>query len=84
MDPELRAKYAAVIASKAPLPVDPKLKELRDQVEYAKRPIPIDPALLALRRDVEISIEQSIARRLTAAQDITWALINSPAFLFNH
>jgi WD40 repeat protein/mono/diheme cytochrome c family protein len=84
MDPELRAKYGAVVASRAPLPVDPKLQELRDQLEYAKKPIPLDPALVALRRDVEISIEQSIARRLTAAQDIAWALINSPAFLFNH
>ena len=83
-DPELRAKFNAVVASKAPIPVDPKLQELRDQLEYAKKPIAINPALLALRRDVEISIEQSIARRLTAAQDITWALINSPAFLFNH
>ncbi len=84
MDPELRAKVGAVMASKAPLPVDPKLQELRGQLELARKPIAIDPALVALRRDVEISIEQSIARRLTAAQDITWALINSPAFLFNH
>jgi hypothetical protein len=37
-----------------------------------------------LRKDVEMSIQQSVSRRLTAAQDITWALINSPAFLFNH
>ena len=84
IDNDLRTKYGAVMASKAPLPVDPKLQELRNQLEFVRKPIAIDPALVALRRDVEISIEQSIARRLTAAQDITWALINSPAFLFNH
>ncbi len=84
IDPELRGKTAAVAASKAPLPVDPKLKELRDQLEYAKKPVQPDPVLVALRRDVEISVEQAATRRLTAAQDIAWALINSPAFLFNH
>ena len=84
MDPELRAKYAAVMRARRRCRSIPKLQELRDQVEYAKKPIPIDPSLVALRRDVEISIEQATARRLTAAQDIAWALINSPAFLFNH
>ncbi len=84
MDPELKAKTDALNASRAPLPVDGKLQELRNQLEYAKKPIQPDPALLALRRDVEMSVEQAAVRRLTAAQDIAWALINSPAFLFNH
>jgi hypothetical protein len=84
MDPELRAKTAALNAGKAPPPADAKLQELRAQLEFARRPIQPDPALLALRRDVEMSVEQAAARRLTAAQDIAWALINSPAFLFNH
>jgi WD40 repeat protein len=84
MDAELKAKTQALGASRAPLPVDAKLQELRNQLEFAKKPIQPDPALLALRRDVEMSVEQAATRRLTAAQDIAWALINSPAFLFNH
>ena len=84
VDPELRGKYTALNASKAPLPGDPKLKELRDQLEDAQKPIQPDPGLVALRRDLEMSVQQAATRRLTAAQDITWALINSPAFLFNH
>jgi hypothetical protein len=84
MDAELKAKTDALNASRAPLPVDAKLQELRAQLEFAKKPVQPDPALVALRRDVEMSIEQATARRLTAAQDIAWALINSPAFLFNH
>ncbi len=81
---DLRAKADAVNASKAPLPADPKLKELRDQLEFAKKPVAADPALLVLRRDLEMSVEQAAVRRLTAAQDIAWALMNSPSFLFNH
>jgi WD40 repeat protein/mono/diheme cytochrome c family protein len=84
MDADWRSKMAAVDASKAPLPVDPQLAALRSQLEQAKRPVPVDPVLEQLRHDLEMSIQQSATRRLTAAQDIAWALINSPAFLFNH
>ncbi|MFO0893116.1 MAG: hypothetical protein U0790_28760 [Isosphaeraceae bacterium] len=84
MDNDLRQKIAAVNASKAPLPVDPKLASLKGQLEQLQRPVPVDPVLVQLRHDLEMSIQQAAARRLTAAQDIAWALINSPAFLFNH
>ncbi len=84
MDTELRSKQNALNASRAPLPLDPKLKELREQLALAERPVPLDPGLVALRRDLEMSVQQAATRRLTAAQDIAWALINSPAFLFNH
>jgi hypothetical protein len=36
-----------------------------------------------LKVDAEQSEKQLQAERLTAAEDLTWALINSPAFLFN-
>ena len=84
MDTELRKKQDAVNASKAPLPIDPRLKELRDQLAFAERPIQPSPTLVALRHDLEMSVTQAAARRLTATQDIAWASINSPAFLFNH
>jgi WD40 repeat protein/mono/diheme cytochrome c family protein len=84
LDPELRKRIDAVNASKAPLPVDARLKDLRDQVEALTKPLPADSRLVQLRQDVEMSIKQAVVRRLTAAQDIAWALINSPAFLFNH
>jgi hypothetical protein len=67
-----------------PLPVDPKLTELKTQVELASKPVPEDARLAQLRADVEASEKQMTNQRLTAAQDLAWALINSPAFLFNH
>ena len=84
MDGDWRSKVAAIAASKAPLPVDARLASLRSQLESAKRPVPLDPTLEQLRHDLEMSIQQAATRRLTVAQDIAWALINSPAFLFNH
>jgi WD40 repeat protein/mono/diheme cytochrome c family protein len=83
-DPEYRRRQAEVAQSKATLPADPKIQQLRDALAQANKPVPLDPRLAQLRQDVEMSIKQATARRLTAAQDIAWALINSPAFLFNH
>jgi hypothetical protein len=49
----------------------------------ASLPIRLDPALVQLRTDAEASKKQITNKRLTAVQDLTWALINNPAFLFN-
>jgi WD40 repeat protein/mono/diheme cytochrome c family protein len=84
VDADWQSKSNAVEASKAAMPIDPRLKELKDAVAAASKALPVDSRLSQLRQDVEMSIKQAAARRLTAAQDIAWALINSPAFLFNH
>ena len=60
----------------------PSCQQLRSQLEPASRCR--STRLVQLRHDLEMSIKQAATRRLTAAQDIAWALINSPAFLFNH
>jgi hypothetical protein len=60
------------------------LVQLREQLELVSRPLLPDSQLVQLRADAKMSTEQLANRRLTAAQDLAWALINSPAFLFNH
>ncbi len=67
-----------------PLPPDPKMGQLKIALARAERLVKDDPALVQLRSDVKHSIEQSANGRITAAQDLTWALINNAAFLFNH
>lgn len=84
VDADWRKKFQEVADSKKPLPIDPKLKELQESLAYVSRPIPVDPLLAQLRSDVEASTKQIANKRLTAMQDLAWALINSPAFLFNH
>ena len=74
----------ALAKAKKPLPEDPDLKKLEMKVAEAKKPIKVDQALLRLRGYVEASKNQVKNKRLTAAQDVAWALINNPAFLFNH
>ncbi len=83
LDPDWQKKNLALAEARKPLPVDPKLKELKDALEYASRPVPLDPKLAQLRQDSGESARQVENRRLTVAQDLAWALINSPAFLFN-
>jgi hypothetical protein len=85
IEPELLKREQAVAASKQPLPIDPRLKELRDQVELlVSHPVPPDRLLKQLHDDMEISAVQMTNARLIGAQDVAWALVNSPAFLFNH
>ena len=70
--------------ARKPKPADPELKALRDRLAEARRALSVDPVLAQFRQDIELSARQLKAHRLTAAQDLTWALINSSAFLFNH
>jgi hypothetical protein len=66
-----------------PLPEDGVLRQLEQDLARASRPVATDPALLQLREDVALSQRQLKERRLVAAQDLTWALINTSSFLFN-
>ena len=83
-DEQYAKLQAAVAVAEQPLPEDPKLKALRQQLAAARKALPVDPKLQKLRRAVALSEEQRKNRRLTVAQDIAWALINNPAFLYNH
>lgn len=73
-----------LVELKKPIPDDPKIAELEGAVKLAEMPVPRDPILERLKLDVELSTHQLTNPKLTVAQDLAWALINSPAFLFNH
>jgi hypothetical protein len=83
-DPELQKRVLAHAALQAPLPTDPGVIQRRDAIVAAEQPIKIDAKLVQLRADAEQSKAQLANRRVTNAQDLTWALVNTPAFLFNH
>lgn len=83
-DSKLQAQLKAVAESKKPRPADPKLVQLRNHLLAMQNVRPVDRKLTRLRNDVQLSAGQAKQNRLIAAQDLTWALINSPAFLFNH
>ena len=67
-----------------PLPTDPGVVERRAVQARVEEPIRLEPKLVQLRQDTEQSTLLMGNKRLTAVQDLTWALINTPAFLFNH
>lgn len=82
-DAEWKKLSGQLAAAQSPIPPDAKLVELQQRVERLKQPTADDPLVVQLRRDFQSSRTQLEQRRLTLAQDLTWALINSPAFLFN-
>jgi WD40 repeat protein len=75
---------AELTAAQQPAGEDTHVKELEAKLAAAQQPLPIDAKLQQMRRAVELSEEQLKNRRLTVAQDVVWALINNPAFLYNH
>ena len=83
-DETLLAKVQALEKAQSPLPEDPQLLELQAQLEKAMLPASEDAVLRQMRDELQLSRQQLNDARLTAAQDLVWALINSPAFLFNH
>jgi hypothetical protein len=83
-DPDFLKLNLTLGKNQLPLPIDPGVLERRDTVATAELPIKLDPKLVQLRQDSTASNDQMTHKRLTAAQDLTWALVNNPAFLFNH
>ena len=83
-DTEFWKRKQVLVTAKTPLPVDPKFTELKQNLARAEEPIRLDPHLVQLREDTKMSTAQGENKRLTAVQDLAWALINSGAFLFNH
>lgn len=83
-DSTVVAKTNELNEAKKPLPEDPGVVQRREQIEIVSAAVEEDARLVRLRADMEYSKKQVESKRLTAAQDLAWALINSPAFLFNH
>jgi hypothetical protein len=80
---EMRQREQTLATTRKPLPEDAQLRELEMNLTRVSRPVPMDETLVQLRHDVESSTRQLVNRRLTSAQDLAWALINTPSFLFN-
>ncbi len=79
-----RDHQATLKKAKAQVPPDEKVVSLEARIEALKKPVPEDPQLVRLRRAAQLSSEQLANKRLTVAQDVAWALLNSPEFLYNH
>jgi hypothetical protein len=82
-DPELHKRRLTLGFHQLPPPTDPGIVQRREAIATAELPIRLDPELVQLRSDLEQSKSQLTNPRLTGAQDLVWALVNTPAFLFN-
>ncbi|HEV7280934.1 MAG TPA: DUF1549 domain-containing protein [Pirellulaceae bacterium] len=82
-DEAYNKKAAELAEARKPLPPDAKLVMLEEKVKAVSVPVQDDPRMARLEADVLVSESQLTNKRLTAAQDFVWALINHPSFLFN-
>jgi hypothetical protein len=82
-EPEYWRLRREAAEAKVPLAQDPTQTDLQTALAKATEPIRLDPVLVQLRADSAASKQQVTNKRLTVVQDLTWALINNPAFLFN-
>ena len=69
--------------SPKPLPVDPQIKQLQEKLTVAQKPVPLPPEIARLRRALDQARGNLPRKRIVGAQDLAWAIINTPAFLFN-
>jgi WD40 repeat protein/mono/diheme cytochrome c family protein len=83
-DKQFPALLSELAAAQQPAGEDSHMKELESQLALAQQAIPMDGKLQQMRRALELSREQLKNKRLTVAQDVAWALINNPSFLYNH
>ena len=82
-NPEYWRLHRELTEAKVALTPDPRQIEMKTALEKVSAPIRLDPLLVQLRVDAEASKRQINDKRLTVVQDLAWALINNPAFLFN-
>jgi len=82
-DPGSQEHKKKVAEAKVPRSVDAGLKNLREKLSRVEVPVPAIPKLVRLKRAMQLSEQQMKNQRVTVVHDIAWALINSPAFLFN-
>nr|WP_236649754.1 DUF1549 domain-containing protein [Rhodopirellula sp. SM50] len=83
-DPDRTKAEAALAEARKAVPRDAETVRLEQRRDALSVATPDDARIIRLRNDVAQSKQQVERLRLTAAEDLTWALINSPAFLFNH
>lgn len=72
---------AAELAQLLQIPVEKRSAE--QAAEVRRHFLEQDVTYRQLRKSLEIAAAQSAQYRLTGVQDLAWALINTPAFLFN-
>jgi hypothetical protein len=65
------------------LAIAPAARSDAQRAEIAAYHRSLDPQWVGLKQALATTAEQQRNERLTGAQDLTWALINSPSFLFN-